>query len=275
LAGAERGIPRFQNKVLNKKLMISKEKLLEDVKILYEDKNILAIDKPAGLLAHSDGRTEEPSLADWMLKHYPEARNVGEPLKLETKDHKIKTILRPGIIHRLDRETSGVMILAKNQKTFEFLKSQFQKREIVKTYHAFVYGKLKADDGVIDWPIGRSQKDFRRRSAKKGARGNVRDAITEFRVMKKNQLFSFVEALPKTGRTHQIRVHFKAIDHPVVCDKLYAPKKECALGFNRLALHAFKIRFKTPDQSLVEVESAYPKDFQNAFNALIHVKGSP
>ncbi|MDE1988808.1 MAG: RNA pseudouridine synthase, partial [Patescibacteria group bacterium] len=135
----------------------------------------------------------------------------------------------------------------------------------------FVYGEMKDDEGIIDRPIGRSKKDFRQWSAQRGARGMMREAITHYKVMARNRGFSFVEAIPKTGRTHQIRVHFKAINHPIVSDSLYAPKKEKALGFERLALHAYSIEFNSLDEKKIKVEAPYPEDFKKALK-LMNVK---
>lgn len=234
----------------------------KEIEILYADENIVVINKPAGLVAHSDGKREELTLTDWIEKKYPESKGVGEPLTLSNGDE----IARSGIVHRIDRETSGVMLIAKNQATFLYLKKQFQDRQVGKIYHAFVYGEMKDDEGVIDRPIGRSKKDFRQWSAQRGARGTMREAITHYKVIARNGGFSFVEVMPKTGRTHQIRVHFKAVNYPIVADSLYAPKKEKALGFERLALHAYSIEFKLPDGKKIKVVAPYPEDFENAIH---------
>lgn len=232
--------------------------------ILYEDENVLAINKPTGMVVHFDGKTEEKNLTDWIIERYPEIKEVGEP----SRDIKGNIILRPGIVHRLDRETSGVMLVAKNQDTFEFLKKQFQEHRVQKTYHAFVLGEIKEDDGVIDRPIGRSNKDFRMWSAQRGARGELRDAVTEYTVLKRTKEWSFVEARPRTGRTHQIRVHFKAIHHPLVGDLLYAPKNSFILGFKRLALHSYNIKFELMNGEIKEVTAPYPEDFKRAVREL-------
>ena len=248
--------------------------------ILYEDKDVLAINKPAGLIVHSDGRstslttskTKEKTLVDWLLKKYPKIKNVGEPWK--TPDG--KEILRSGIVHRLDRETSGVMLVAKNQKSFESLKKQFQNHKVMKIYHAFIYGEMPARlngitrsggknyTGTIDRPIGRSSKDFRLKSAQRGARGEMREAITDYKVINKNKEYSFVEVSPKTGRTHQIRVHFKAINYPLVSDSLYAPNRKNTLGFKRLALHSISVTFKDSNGKIKTVSAPYPTDFKKA-----------
>ncbi|MCX6702055.1 MAG: RluA family pseudouridine synthase [Candidatus Zambryskibacteria bacterium] len=234
--------------------------------ILYEDKDILAINKPAGLVIHGNGlpaqtgKTKEPTLVDWLLSKYPQIKEVGEP----GRNAKGEIIFRPGIVHRLDKETSGVMLIAKTQKSFEFLKKQFQNHEIKKIYHAFVVGEMKTMQGTIDRPIGRSTKDFRLWSAQRGARGEMREAITDYKVISKFQGYSFVEISLKTGRTHQIRVHFKAISYPLVSDSLYAPKHKNTLGFERLALHSYEITFTDLKGISHTITAPYPEDFIQA-----------
>jgi 23S rRNA pseudouridine1911/1915/1917 synthase len=234
--------------------------LLKEISILYEDADIAVINKPAGLIVHPDGRTEEPAVTDWILKKFPATKGVGEPLSLSDG----AVIDRPGIVHRIDRETSGVLVVAKNQLAHAFLKRQFQDGTVRKVYLAFVYGEVKNDDGVIDRPIARSKKDFRLWSAGRGAKGKEREAVTRYRVLARRDGVSLVEVIPQTGRTHQIRVHFKAINYPVLCDKLYAPKRPCLLGFSRVALHAFSVEFKTPSGETVKSEAPLPDDFKKA-----------
>ena len=233
-----------------------------DIALLYEDKDIVVINKPAGIVVHSDGKTKEESVSDWIISHYPNTRFVGEPTILSNGE----TIIRPGIVHRLDRETSGAMLIAKTKEGFNYFKQQFKDRNIEKIYHLFVYGKVKKEDGMISLPIGRSKKDFRMRSAEEGARGELREALTYYRVLKRSNAFSFVEARPKTGRTHQIRVHFKALGYPVVCDKLYAKNRESGLGFKRLALHALSLSFTPLGGKKVVVKAPYPSDFEAAIS---------
>lgn len=250
---------------------------IKSLKVLYEDSDIVAIDKPAGLVVHSDGKTTEPSVVDWMLEKYPESKEVGEPMT-PSAGAKIEKIIRPGIVHRLDRETSGVLLLAKTSEGFLHLKSQFQNRETKKIYNAFVYGSVKENEGTIDRPINRSKKDFRLWSAQRGGRGEARDAVTHYKVLKRDNDFennpelrdsggvTYIEVRPETGRTHQIRVHFKAINHPVVADSLYAPKKKPVLGFTRLALHASSITFLNMTGEKVEVVATLPADFEFALS---------
>lgn len=245
------------------------------IPILYQDHHIIAINKPAGLVVHGDGRTKEPTLGDWIIEHFPEAADVGEPTILSSGE----TVQRPGIVHRLDRDTSGVMLVALTQEGFNHLKRQFQDRSIEKRYHAFVYGIIKEDDGVIDRPIARSRKDFRLWSAQRGGRGETRDAVTHYKVLGRlrdgdlrakheghHLAATFIEASPKTGRTHQIRVHMKAINHPIVADPLYAPKREALLGFERLALHSREISFEDLDGLKISLIAPYPPDFERAAN---------
>lgn len=228
--------------------------------IIYEDDHILVLNKPAGLVVHADGKTKEETLCDWVLENYPEMENVGEPI--DTGEIIIK---RPGIVHRLDRETSGAIVLAKDQETFYLLKEQFQNREIEKVYNAVVWGNIKQDKGVIDAPIGRSGKDFRQWSAMRGARGQLREAVTEYKVLSRfeenGEKFVFLEVRPKTGRTHQIRVHMKYLNNPLVCDSLYAESRPCVLGFNRVALHARQITLEIPDKGKKTFEAPFPDDF--------------
>ncbi len=238
---------------------------MKKIKVLYEDSNILVIDKPSGISVHGDGRSTDKTITDWVLENYPKMKNVGETQTFEHKGVKIE-VKRPGIVHRLDRETSGVMILAKNNKSYEALKAQFANREVRKTYVAIVSGHVRHDRGIINKPIGRSPNDFRRYSASRGARGEMRDALTEYKVLKRFEVnhfkFTYVEVRPKTGRTHQIRVHMKFLDHPIVCDSLYNPDGPSIKGISRMALHAKSIEFKDMKGKVIKVESALPLVFK-------------
>lgn len=240
-------------------------KEIDDLEIIFENDDFLVLNKPAGLMTHSDGKSGEKTLCDLVIEKYPEISGVGEPLTISGGT----VIEKPGIVHRLDRETSGTIVIAKNQKAFEYLKSQFQDRKVEKTYHAFVYGNIKEDSGVIDKPIGRSRSNFKQWSASSNVRGELREAVTEFEVLKRSEdkKTTLVEARPKTGRTHQIRVHFKYLYHPVIADSLYAPNMEPLLGFERLALHSRKIAFQGINGELIEVTADYPADFQKALDS--------
>lgn len=248
--------------------------------IIYEDSDVFVINKPSGLMVHADGKSKDKSLTDLILEAYPDMVNVGEPWQMKVESPKIEVepdvveesetpppqlIPRPGIVHRLDRETSGVMIIARTQKSFEFLKQQFQNRTIQKKYLAYVWGSVKEDKGTVDKPIGRSTSDFRMYSAQRGARGLLREALTDYKTLlrfeKEGEKFSLIEAYPKTGRTHQIRVHMKYLNHPIMCDRLYARNKPCLLGFDRLALHAKAITFITLEGKALTIEAPTPDEF--------------
>jgi 23S rRNA pseudouridine1911/1915/1917 synthase len=233
-----------------------------DIEIIFENKKFLVLNKPAGLVVHPDGRTEELSVTGWLLEHYPKLKEVGGDLELPAGG----SIPRVGLVHRIDRETSGILLVAKDQKTFEYLQEQFQTRTVQKIYHAFVYGDITDDEGVINLPIGRSKADFRRWSAERGARGTLREAVTNYKVLGRTGKFTFLEVEPKTGRTHQIRVHFKALQHPIVSDSLYAPNQPQALNFERLALHARAISFNSAEGKVEHFEAPYPEDFKKALD---------
>lgn len=232
--------------------------------ILYEDSEILVVDKPAGMLVHPDGHTKNKTVSEWLLEEYPETRRVGEPLTL--KDGSV--IERPGVVHRLDGDTSGVLVLAKTKEAHTHLKEQFQNRTVTKVYYAITYGAPKEEQGIITAPIGRSSKDFRLRSAQRGARGHLREAETRYQYEQVGSEYALVRLEPKTGRTHQLRVHLKYIHHPIMCDLLYAPQKECGLEMGRLALHAASISFKNMHGEQVTVEAPYPEDFKRAVDLL-------
>ena len=241
-----------------------------EIPILYEDNEVVVINKPAGLIVHPDGRSEEYTLADWVRARYPDIADskVGESI-VQTNGEEIQ---KPGIVHRIDRETSGVLLIAKTQESFLNLKSQFQARTIKKHYKTIAYGFFKESHGVINKPIGRSSSDFRRWSAEYGARGELREAQTEYDVLAQREVdgvkLSYLDVFPHTGRTHQIRVHLKSIGHPILCDGLYAPKMPKALGLDRVALHASSIVFTGLDGIEKRVEAPLPGDFKSGLAEL-------
>ncbi len=163
------------------------------------------------------------------------------------------------------------MVLAKNEEAFLDLKRQFHDRLAKKEYRAFVYGTMKEKWGTINRPIGRNAKDFRLRSAQRGAKGTVREAITDWELIGQNDAYEYLKLMPKTGRTHQIRVHLKAIGRPVIKDELYAPKNLLSshnLGFERLALHAHKLSLTLPDGEEKEFIATLPSEFERAETSL-------
>lgn len=226
--------------------------------VIYEDTDIVAIAKPAGVMTHPDGRTTEETVSDWFLQHYPASSEVGETQTLQdgTELH------RPGIVHRLDRDTSGLLVLAKTPASYERLKHAFQHREIEKTYLAIVAGVPKEVKGTIDFSIGRSRKDFRLRSAQPKAKGTLREACTHYKVIGNNGTHAVLKVEPQTGRTHQIRVHLKAIHHPIIGDELYAPHHVHDLGSTRLALHAYRLVVPKESGEKIELIAPLPPDFE-------------
>lgn len=231
-----------------------------DLRILYEDADIVAVDKSAGIMTHGDGRSTEETASDWFARAYPASHNVGETQRLPDGTE----LARPGVVHRLDRETSGVLVFAKTQDAHAFLKSAFQNREAKKTYLAFIYGVPKERKGIIEFSIGRSRKDFRLRSAQPKARGTLREAITRYEVIADNDAYAVLKVMPETGRTHQIRVHLKAIHHPVIADTLYASGHAPALGLSRLGLHAYALDLPLPSGGRTTITAPLPPDLTHA-----------
>ncbi len=233
---------------------------MEELKVIYEDDDLLALDKPAGMVVHHDATHTSGTIADWLLEHRPEVQEVGE------------NPLRPGIVHRLDKDTSGVLLVAKNQKFFLYLKDLFQSGGIEKKYQTLVIGVMRNDSGIIDEPIARSTKNFQKRVVG-GGQGRSREAITHYRVLERLFEYTLVEASPKTGRTHQIRSHLAHIGYPVACDKLYGGKRYmCPVGLGRQFLHAHTLAFESPSGKKLEIISPLPDDLTIALEMLRSIK---
>ena len=230
---------------------------VKNLKIIYEDENFFVTDKPSGISVHKTGPNDPNlTLVDLILEKFPEIKNVGEDP------------LRPGIVHRLDKETSGLMLVAKNQKSFEYLKDLFQKRLIRKTYLALIYGKPKNKTGTIDLPLGKiGTKQTTTIKDKKDLK--ERAAITEYKVIQEFVDYSLLEVYPKTGRTHQIRIHLNSIGHPIVCDSIYGGRKKyCPPELGRLFLHAQKLEFTDPSGQHLLLEVDPPKELTNFLNSI-------
>jgi len=242
-----------------------------EIEIVFENDDAVVINKPEGLMVHNTEHSTDPTVVDWFLERYPSGKGVGEP-QLSPKGVALE---RSGVVHRLDKETSGVMILAKHQDAFVHLKKQFHDRLVKKEYRAFVYGAVREQWGTIDKPIGRSTKDFRLRSAQHGARGLLREAVTHWECVGtgrfEGEAFSYMRLRPQTGRTHQIRVHLQAIGRPIVGDQVYS-KAEMAksnnLGFARLALHAHILDIELPDGEAQRFIAPLPQSFIEAADKL-------
>ncbi len=217
------------------------------VSILYEDDDVLVVDKPAGLITHpSPGHTSH-TLVNAILSHFPHLADISDSL-------------RPGIVHRLDKDTSGVMLVAKNGAAQMNLINQFKARSVVKTYLALVKGRLTPEDGIIEAAIGRNPRHRQRMAVVAESRG--REARTQYHVVNYLGDYALLEVRPETGRTHQIRVHLAAIGYPVVGDKVYGEKSPY---LSRQFLHASRLGFKLPSSGeYVEFESKLPPDLEKA-----------
>ncbi len=214
------------------------------VTVLYEDSDVIAVDKPAGMAVHAGAGTHSGTLVNALLHRYGKLAETGEGL-------------RPGIVHRLDKLTSGVLVVARTERAHRALARQFAGREVEKVYVALVRGELKEERGEIRLPITRDPVHRTRMTARLG-RG--REAVTWWRRLRRYKGFTLVEVRIGTGRTHQIRAHFAAIGHPVAGDRLYG-----AAGHEsgRFFLHARRIRFTSPTTGEpVEITAAMPEELE-------------
>ncbi len=230
--------------------------------ILSETADYIVINKPAGLVVHSDGKHDEPNVVDWINEHYPGLADVGEKMVIEHQGETIE-IPRSGIVHRIDRDTTGCLLIAKTQESFDDLKRQFQEHTIKKKYVAVVYGWPRDERGIIDQPIGRSSSNIRAWTTKPNSRGS-RDAVTRFTVIKKfifdGEKYALVDLYPQTGRTHQLRVHMGHLGHSLVADPIYSFSKHSTLPIARTALHAERIIFTDLAGKTIEVTAPLPED---------------
>jgi len=203
----------------------------EDIplKILFQDAAVIVLDKPSGLVVHPGAGNRRGTLANALLHHFPEVAAIG-------------SADRPGIVHRLDKETSGVMIVARSSDAYHPLLRQFWRHDVWKTYIGLAHGRVAVPEGKISWPIGRHATDGKRISVRSR---HPKPAETLFRVIENFRDTTLLEIRPLTGRTHQIRVHLAAAGHPIVGDKLYGRKKP-AFKVPRLFLHAQTISFLHP-----------------------------
>lgn len=235
-----------------------------NIRIVYEDENLLVINKPAGLIVHPKNATDtQESVVSWLKKECPGIENIGEPFVASGAESE-----RAGIIHRLDKDTSGLLIIAKNQPAFDYLKKQFQARTIQKHYLALVYGRPKQGSGVIDAPLGRIGL---KRTVKLDGKKLIdsKPAVTEYSISRSFEKFSLLDVSPQTGRTHQIRVHLQSIGCPIAGDPVYGPKGwQKPEGLTHLFLHAYKLSFTTPDGKALTLEADLPQDLQKVLSML-------
>ncbi len=224
-------------------------------KILFENSNFLILDKPSGLVVHPFDYSQEETLLDFLSVHSPSIFSFENTKKLQDG----REINLGGIVHKLDRETSGSMVIAKDKETFEILSSQFKNHEVEKEYIALVEGIVEKQSFIIDAPLGRNKKEYRQSVHPSNLRGQLREAITEVSVISRNEKenTTLVSLIPKTGRTHQLRVHMAHIGHPILGDKIYGNKETSS---TRLMLHAKKLSFSINGEKY-EFETETPEQF--------------
>jgi 23S rRNA pseudouridine1911/1915/1917 synthase len=230
-----------------------------DYKILYEDQDMMVVDKPAGIVVFPEGQTKENTLIDLLIDQKPELKEAGEAP-------------RYGIVHRLDKDTSGVLLVAKTKEALKFLQKQFINRGVEKEYLALATGALKDEKGVIHTLITRSKSDPRKQKAswlQDAKPEGKREAITHYKVIQKFKDFTLVELDMKSGRKHQIRTHLAYIHHPIAGDKLYGFKdSKQPEGLTRQFLHASDLKIETPQGEIKEFHSELPKDLKNVLDNL-------
>ena len=244
-----------------------------NIKIIYEDKDLLAVDKPAEIVVFPEGeslKSGEKTLIDYLIEKYPELKNVGEAP-------------RYGIVHRLDKDTSGILLVAKSTEALIFLQKQFKNREVEKKYVCLVEGVMESDSGTIETLIARAKGDPRKQRAYStiNAPKSAREAITEYKVLTRFKDYTLLEVEIKTGRRHQIRCHFSYLHHPIAGDKLYSFKNSpIPEGLTRQFLHAQKLKIQLPARNashsdaggpngqLHEFYSELPEDLKNILNKL-------
>ena len=216
-----------------------------NIKILYENNDVLVVDKPAGIVVI-------PDLIDELIKKYPELKSVGETP-------------RYGIVHRLDKDTSGILLVAKSTEGLIFLQKEFINRRVEKKYITLAEGEIKEEFGEIKNFIARSKKDFR----KQAVSSDGREAITEFKVLKRFEDYTFLEVQIKTGRRHQIRCHLSFLKHPIVGDKLYSFKNsKIPEGLTRQFLHASYLKIQLPNGKTEEFKSDLPEELNKILENL-------
>ena len=216
-----------------------------DLDVVYEHEDFIIINKPSGLIVHEFEGIKETSLAELVVKKYPEIKDVGEDPQ------------RPGIVHRLDKDVSGLMVVARNQKAFLWLKSQFQGRLVHKEYFALVHGSFDKYNGKISFRIKRSQSQKHKMAALPEQSEEGKEALSHYQVIREYGSKTLVNVRIETGRTHQIRVHMNAIDRPVVGDSIYNQSKHSS-KINRVFLHSHKLSFKNHDGVEYEFVSYLP-----------------
>jgi len=236
----------------NKELKIKAEAIPID--IIYEDEYLVVVNKPADMIVHPAGKILSGTLVNALLYHCQDSLSG------------IGGVVRPGIVHRLDKNTSGLMVVAKNDFAHLDLSNQIKEQQVTKKYLALVCSSMKDDSGIIDAPIGRSLKNRKKMAVT--VEGKSREAITHFKVLKRFSGYTLVEATLRTGRTHQIRVHLAFIGHPIVGDQLYGHRRQ-RLNISRQALHSYVLGFVHPaSKKYMEFSTSLPQDMQELIDCL-------
>ncbi|WP_338469887.1 RluA family pseudouridine synthase [Niallia sp. XMNu-256] len=215
-----------------------------DLDIYYEDSDVIVVNKPKGMVVHPAAGHVTGTLVNGLMAHCKDLSGING-------------VLRPGIVHRIDKDTSGLLMVAKNDKAHEHLVNQLVNKTVMRKYKALVHGNISHDYGTIDAPIGRDQKDRQSMAVVE----NGKHAVTHFHVIERFNDYTFVECRLETGRTHQIRVHMKYIGYPLVGDPKYGPRK--TLEINGQALHAAILGFTHPStEEYLEFEAPLPTEFE-------------
>ncbi len=235
-----------------------------NLKVIYEDGSVLVVDKPAGVVVFPEGNSRGKTIIDYLVDENPELKSVGESP-------------RYGVVHRLDKDTSGILLVAKKEESLIFFQKQFKNRGVEKKYTALATGVIKENDGVIETLIGRSPADPRKQKAyplqqkayplQKALQGptlhNLREAITEYKVLERFENYTLLQVQIKTGRKHQIRCHLAHIHHPIAGDKLYGFKDSpLPSNLTRQFLHASYLKIKLPNGNTEEFSSELPKELK-------------
>jgi len=225
--------------------------------IIYEDTDIIVIDKPAGVVVHPSPGHPSHTLVNALLAHCPSLASSND-------------MMRPGIVHRLDKDTSGLMVIAKNDYVRQFLVNQFKGHAVTKNYLVLVEGRLSPEQGMIETPIGRDPYNRKRMAVIEAGK----EASTEYKVKKYLNDYTLLEVTPRTGRTHQIRVHLSAIGYPVVGDLVYGTKRRhdaLASCVKRQFIHAYRLGFRLPSNNeYQEFTCPLPADLKQALQVLAH-----
>ena len=220
--------------------------------IIFEDRDILVVNKPKGMVTHPAPSNTTNTLVNGLIYYNNSISSVGD-------------ITRPGIVHRLDKDTSGVLVIAKNQKSYEVLVEQFKRRKVKRMYIALVYGQLQLKEATVNAPIGRHPIDRKKMAV---VYENSKDAITIYKVLREFRDYSLLELHLQTGRTHQIRVHMAYLNHPIVGDMIYSKRKN-EFNITSQLLHAKAIGFYHPrNGKYMEFESQLPDEFLNIIELL-------